>query len=262
MSDTNTNIPLREDANVIELLAILEERGRPSTARDFRELVEQVGSMERQLDAAAKEIAAMRRELAELRDFHGEPLHTEAKRNIDTASRQITQAREWLGRVKDRIVQGAKGAVAAVRGKGIGALNNAMSFLGVKDDLQAIREGIDKNTKSCDRSLARVDAISRQYHEVGTAARNFGRALTGKEVRDDTRDSGRLAKVAAAPFHTLKTLYSGLAKGVDAALGRLEKLEQAAKPSMLENLQSMKETAAREQGMALSTEKTKNEPSL
>lgn len=262
MSDMTTGMALHKDSNVIDLLAILEEQGRPSAAKDFRELVEQIGSMERQLDAAAKEISAMRRELAELRDFHGEPLHTTAKQSLDAASRQIAQAKERLGAVKDKIIQGAKDAVTAIREKGIGALNNAMSFLGVKNDLKAIRESLDKNTKSCDRSLARVETISRQYHEVGTAARNLGRALTGKEVRDDTKDPGRLAKVAAAPFHTLKTLYSGLAKGADAALGRLEKLEQAAKPSMLGNLQSMKETAAKEQGMALSPEKTKNELSL
>lgn len=262
MSEQNTSIALYNNSHVLDLITILESNNRRETAQDFRALAEQVSRMESQLDAASREIHALRRELAELRDFHGEPLHNTARQSIDAAARQIEQAKEKLGAIKDKIVQGAKDAVAAVKEKGIGALNSAVSFLGVKDELESLREGLDKNTKSCDRSLARVDAISRQYHEVGTATRNFGRAVSGKEVRDDTKDSGKLAKVAAAPFHTLKKLYSGMAKGAEAAIGKLEKLEQAAKPSMLENLQALKEATTRDSGMALSPEKTKKEPSL
>jgi len=205
----------------------------------------------------------MRRELAELRHFHGEPLHNTARQSIDAASRQIRQAMEKLGGVKNRIVQGAKAAAVTIKEKGIGALNSAVSFLGVRDDLENIRRDSMEGVGKCEQSLAKVENISRRYHEVGTATRNFGRALTGKEIRDDTKESGKLAKLASAPFSVMKSLHAGMVKGAEAVLGKLEKLEQAAKkPSMLGNLQTMKETAAKEHGMALSPEKPTKEPSL
>lgn len=263
MSDITTGIALQRNSNVIDLTAILEANSRGAAARDLRELSAQISSMERQLESATREIAAMRRELADLRDLHGEPLHNTARQGIDAASRQIMQAKDRLGAVKNWIIQGAKDAVAAVKERGIGALNNAVSFLGVRTELEKIQQDSLAGVDKCDRSIAKVENISRQYHEVGTATRNLGRAILGREAQDDTKQMGRLAKLAAAPHKALKNLYTGMAKGADSALGKVEKLEQAAKkPSMLENLQAMKETAAKEQGMALSPEKPAKEPSL
>lgn len=56
--------PIMENEHVKELLAILRENNAPST-QDFLAVLNQVGAMERQLDAAVKELAAMRRELNE-----------------------------------------------------------------------------------------------------------------------------------------------------------------------------------------------------
>ena len=236
MSNPYNGIALQRDSNVIDLTAILEANNQGAAARNLRELSAQISGMERQLEMATREIAAMRRELAELRSFHGEPLHNTASQGIDSATRQIMQAKERLGAVKDWIIQGAKDAVTAVKEKGMVALNGAMSFLGVRRELEKIQQDSLAGIGKCDHSLARVDSISRRYHEVGTATRNFGRALTGKETRDDTKDAGKLAALASAPHQTMKILYTGMDKAAGAVLGRLEKLEQAAKPSMLENL--------------------------
>lgn len=255
-------IALQRDSNIIDLTAILEANGQGGAARDLRELSALVSSMERQLEIATREIAAMRRELADLRDLHGEPLHNTAQQGIDAATRQILQAKERLGAVKNSIIQGAKDAVATVREKGVAALNGAVSFLGVRGELEQIQQDSVTGIARCDRSLARIENISKQFHEVGSAHRNLGRSILGRETRDDAKPMGRLAKLAAAPQHTLKKLHTGMAKGADAILGKLEKLEQPAKPSLLGELQSKKE-AAKAQGMALSPDKSKSqEPSL
>ncbi|SHH39177.1 DUF6674 family protein [Desulfosporosinus lacus] len=54
--------PIQENEHVKELLAILRENNAPST-QDFLAVLNQVGAMEKQLDAAVKELAAMRQEL-------------------------------------------------------------------------------------------------------------------------------------------------------------------------------------------------------
>lgn len=251
MSSKYNAIALQRDDNVIDLTAILEADNRGSAARDLRDLSWQISSMERQLEAATREIAAMRRELVGLRDLHGEPLHNTAQQGIDAATRQILQAKERLGAVKDSIIQGTRDAVVTVKEKGGSALNGAVSFLGVRKELEYIQQD----------SLARVENISKQFHEVGSAHRNLGRSLLGREAQDDVKPMGRLAKLAAAPHVTLKKLHAGMAKGADAVLGKLEKLEQAAKPSLLGELQTHKE-AAKAQGMALSPDRSKSqEPS-
>ena len=61
MTEQNT-VSLLENEHVKELLAILEANNAPDR-KDFLAVLNQVGAMECQLDAALKELAAMRREL-------------------------------------------------------------------------------------------------------------------------------------------------------------------------------------------------------
>jgi dsDNA-specific endonuclease/ATPase MutS2 len=63
MAKTKTTAePILENEHVKELLAILRENNSPST-KDFLAVLHHVGAMEKQLDAAVKELAAMRQEL-------------------------------------------------------------------------------------------------------------------------------------------------------------------------------------------------------
>ncbi len=71
--DFGLSLPVNEAVDLAHQHGIYHLNLTPDQILWIRELVEQVGSMERQLDAAAKEISAMRRELAELR----EPLRQE-----------------------------------------------------------------------------------------------------------------------------------------------------------------------------------------
>ena len=61
MTEQNT-VSLLENEHVKEFLAILEANNAPDR-KDFLAVLNQVGAMECQLDAALKELAAMRREL-------------------------------------------------------------------------------------------------------------------------------------------------------------------------------------------------------
>ena len=58
--------PLRNEAAVRELLALMDEYNAPGR-KELAAMVSQIGVLERQLDDAAKQIAAMRQELAEVR---------------------------------------------------------------------------------------------------------------------------------------------------------------------------------------------------
>ena len=62
---SRTAAPLAGNRDVADLLSILREQSSPSLA-DFQKLLEQVGTLEQQLEAAVRELAAMRRDLAEM----------------------------------------------------------------------------------------------------------------------------------------------------------------------------------------------------
>ncbi len=79
MAKTKTTAePILENEHVKELLAILRENNSPST-KDFLAVLHHVGAMEKQLDAAVKELAAMRQELRTAQE-QNHPVKTACKR--------------------------------------------------------------------------------------------------------------------------------------------------------------------------------------
>lgn len=84
--------PIMENEHVKEFLAILRENNTPST-QDFLAVLNQVGAMERQLDAAVKELAAMRRELNEARE-QAHPVKTALQIAVKTLDNMQIMASE------------------------------------------------------------------------------------------------------------------------------------------------------------------------
>lgn len=259
------NTPLQENEHVKELLAIMEQN-RVNTD-DLRGLLGYVGAMERQLDTAVGELQAMRQELNNMREEQNHPVRTALQNTIRTLEKGINEARERLDAIKESIVEGCKNAVSAFREKGISALHNVMDFFKVKDTLLDVRKGMDAAVKSAEKSIAKIEAVSAEYHEIGKHVKNIARAFTGKEAVQDAKPVGKLARATQAPHRFRKAVVSRTAKGVDAAIGKLEKMEQPViekKPSVLENLQAMKEQVAQAKRDAPAADKPlkRNEASL
>lgn len=242
-----TSAPLRENEHVKELLSILQANSA-GEAKNFLDMLRYVGAMERQLDTAVKELTVMRRELGEIRETQNHPVRTALQNAVAALETKVNAAWERLDAIKQSVVEGCKNTVSAFKEKGIAALNGLMDFFKVKDSLLDIREGMNDAIRSAEKSINRIEAVSTEYHEIGKHMKNIARAFTGKEAAMEAKPVGKLAKAAQAPHQFRKSIVSGVAKGVDAAIGKVNRLEQAAaekKPSLLENLQAMTEQAAR-----------------
>lgn len=247
--------PLPENEYVQALLSILQEN-RANTD-DLMAVVEHMDTMERQLAAAVDELAAMRREVSDMRH----PVKAAVQKAIHSLGVKIADAREKLATVREGFVEGCKNAVAAFKEKGIAALDGLASFFHIRQGLESMEKTAGAAIRLDQQSIDKIAAVSAEYHEVGKHMKNLGRAIRGKEATAQAKPMGRIARAAQAPAKLDKALSTGIQKAARSALAGLDRLEQRAarqreakdgekKPSVLGNLQVMKEQAAQAQTQA------------
>ena len=253
---------LMENEHVKELLSIMEESRVDS--KDLRELLGHVGDMERQLDAAVRELTVMRRELNGMREDQNHPARAALRNTARSLEGTVKETRGRLASLKNNIIEGCKNAVAAFKEKGVSVLNRIAGFLGIKDGLQNMRESLNRSIGENEKAIAKIEAVSAEFHKTGSHMRNIGRVLLGKETREDVKPTGKLANFLESPYRSELAHLKRTGKSLDAAIGKLEKLERAAeRPSVLENMKTLKEQAARENTEKSAPKKQKQmEPGL
>ena len=240
--------PLAGNKDVVELFSILREHSSPSLA-DFQELLKQVGTMEQQLEAAVRELTAMRRDLAEM-ERRRHPAVNAMRKAVTFVQAQVLELREKLSALIQAIVDGCKNAVAAFRQKGIAALDTVTRFFRVRPMLEAVQAQAAHAAEGADRAVERIEAVSRKYHEAGRHLKNAGRTLTGKETVQEIKPPGKAAKTAAAPFRATRACFRSIEKNAASAMGRLGRLEQQ-KPSVQNTIQQFNHQIAQEKALAV-----------
>jgi len=272
MNDTmSQSAPLLENEHVKELLAILKENSVSS--KDLLDVIGYVGAMERQLDAAVGELSAMRRELADMREEQDHPVRTTLQKAIQALENKIAETKERLDAVKAEIIEGCKNAVAAFKEKGIAALNGLASFFHIRQGLEKVQESMERKIGYDEQSMKKIATISTEYHEIGKHVKNLGRAVQGKEAIQEAKPIGRLAKLIQAPYRLDQACSAAVKQQAAAALVSLGKLEQHTirqmevdkgekKPSILKNLQNLKEQAAQTTQSIPAPQRKKPEVSL
>lgn len=199
MAKTKTNTePIMDNEHVKELLAILTENNSPST-KDFISVLNQVGAIEKQLETAVKELATMRQEL-KIAQEQNHPVKTALQKAVIVMQGQVLDLRERLAELKQSIIDGCKSAIAAFKEKGISALDNVARFFKVRPILESMRDILTKDIQVDDRAIARIEAISTEYHQAGRHLKNMSRAMLGKEALQEVKQPGKLAVVISAPF--------------------------------------------------------------
>lgn len=246
MAKTKTTVePIMDNEHVKELLAILKENNSPST-KDFLSVLNQVGAMEKQLESAVKELAAMRQEL-KIAQEQNHPVKTALQKAVIVMQGQVLDLRERLAELKQSIIDGCKSAIAAFKEKGISALDNVARFFKVRPILESMRYILTKDIQVDDRAIARIEAISTEYHQAGRHLKNMGRAMLGKEALQEVKQPGKLAAVISAPFRAERSCFAAMKQGTDKALGAISRLEERAaekKPSIRETIATHNETIA------------------
>ena len=249
MSET-ANAPIMENEHVKEFLAILKDNGKD--ASDLTSLLGYVTAMEGQLTKAVEELTSMRRELAGMREEHDHPVKTALEKAARSLEATISETRQRLSELKEKIIDGCKTAVAAFKEKGIAALNNVVKFFRIKPLFESLRNKLQSDIKRDQAAIAKVEALGTKYHTAGMHLKNVGRALRGKETLTAVKPNGKLAKLAAAPFRNeMKCLQNALADA-EKAIAALDRLDKAVpqkdaaaeqgdkKPSVRETMKQLK----------------------
>lgn len=237
-------IPLLENEHVKELLAILEANNAPDR-KCFLAVLNQVGAMDRQLDVAVKELAAMRRELNEAREL-AHPVKTALQNAVKTLEKNVAVLQGRLDTVKQNVIKGCKNAVDAFKEKGISALYNVARFFKIRPLLEAMRNDLTGNIRFDEAEISKIEAVSAEYHEAGRHVKNMARTLAGMESVRDAKSAGKLAKALEAPFKAERSCFTSMKRNVEAALSGLTSLEKAAerKPSIRKTMSVLNEQIA------------------
>jgi len=246
MTKSNT-APIMSDKNVQELIKIMQYNNAP-TMKDFIALINQVGAMEKQLEAAVNELATMRRELSEAQKQNN-PAKNALQKTVVSMQAQVLELRDKLAELKENVINGCKYAIATFKEKGITALDNIAKFFKVKPILENMREALDKNIRENDKAIAKIEAVSTEYHQAGLHVKNMGRAMIGKDTVQELALSGKLAAAISYPFRTERKIFASMRKTVESAIGSVTRLEEKAavrKPSIRETLENLNKKVERE----------------
>lgn len=117
---------LREQPQIIELLAVLEQNGLTKEREEVSSLVEYIGSMEETLAQIRSELQEMHGEVKEIQD---KGLQAQCSRVLGTAQEKVMQTGEMVSTVKTNFVRAAGNAVRTFRAKGRAALDSDKGIL-------------------------------------------------------------------------------------------------------------------------------------
>ena len=260
-TDFNAEMPtkpasLAENEHVKELLGILKDNGKD--AAGLTALLNHVKGVEDFVKQAENKIADMKSQLDEMKEIQNHPIRNALQNTVKALETKVAEIKEQLAELKANIIDGCKSAVAAFKEKGISILDKLASFFKVKSCLEEIKNGSIAAANQCDKSIARIEAFSKQYHAAGSALKNMARIAVGKEPIDAAKESGKLAEAMCAPARAEKACMVGIRKAATGMIGKLNQLEKKAeanreeksanepaakakKPSLMERLDEKKE---------------------
>lgn len=232
-----------------QFLKLLSENGRAGQSEDLSSLLFYMDGMSRQLDAVRQELQTVKAQLSQAQNT---PQKNALQEMADALQSKVRQAQEKLEGLREKIMQCAANAVEGFKRIGVTALDKAVSAMGVHKVLEAIQQSISGSLSDTQKSIEKVEALGHELRSAGGHLKNAGRAAVGKEMQQvDGGQEGRFQAAVLAPLHTAQKLLSGMNNATLAAIGNVERLEQAAeamretkKPSIRQALSEKKAEAA------------------
>lgn len=216
---------LLENEAVRQFLQLLMEN-RPDKGQDYSIMIWQMDNMENQLNRAITELHEVKGQLAEMQE---NPAKRFVSRMADAVEGRLHAAQEYLAEMKGRIVEGAREAVEDFKHTGVKALDRAVSALGIKKALESMQRGIGESIADVKKSIEKVENLGHELRSVGGHIKNAGRAIMGKERQTiDGGSEGRFQAAVLSPLRLEKTILTKLNNMALAAIGNMERLEQAA----------------------------------
>lgn len=254
---------LLENEAVRQFLQLLMEN-RPDRGQDYSMMLWQVDNMMNQLNSALDELHEVKAQLAEMQE---NPAKHFVSRMADAVEGRLHAVQEYLTEVKGRIVEGAREAVEGFKRTGVKALDQAVSALGIRKTLEDMQKGIGESIADVKKSIEKVENLGHELRSAGGHIKNAGRTIVGKERQAvDGGSEGRFQAAVLSPLRLEKTILNQLNNMTLAAIGNMERLEQAAghtkEEAIPEEGQGERETSKEMDDLEPPLDKGKEKPSV
>lgn len=247
---------LREQPQIIELLAVLEQNGLTKEREEVSSLVEYIGSMEETLAQIRSELQEMHGEVKEIQD---KGLQAQCSRVLGTAQEKVMQTGEMVSTVKTNFVRATGNAVRTFRAKGRAALVQAVRAMKIPAVLSKMKNSLHTVGKSMQEAAGKVDAKREQLHEAGVHLQNAGRALSGKPAQEISAldsDKGILAKLRKS-LEDLGRTFAAMGDRAGDLEETLQKDRLEQKPSVKTSLRVLKSGQAAKASAPVQTEQVR-----
>lgn len=262
----STNTPLADNTEVSKLIQILTNENLNAESKNFLALVQYMDTMEKQFNKVLDELQEIKQQINDMPEQRKtiKASYQDAVQNLEN---QVHKIKEQLANIKANIIEGSKKAVDQLKQGGLSGLNKVMDFLKIKNGLSAVRDNLNQSIASTEKSIAKINAISNEYHEVGRHVKNIGKAVRGKEPIQEKRENGRLSAFVKKPFENDLKNLTKIKGTIENAIASVENLDQSVrdnqkaaapqnKPSILKSLQTFREKPPEKKAMVPVAEKS------
>lgn len=236
VSDVTGSRPLLAHSAVKEFVSLMDANNSPDRVEVIA-LFRQIAEMEKLLGEAVKELSAMRKELAAVKES---PHKASLKKVVNGMEQSVAHLRERLNDVKESILYGCKQSVAAFRAHGISALNHMADFFHLRPALEALNREANKAIDHNEKSIANLHKAGVHYHEAARSFRNVGRVLLGREPLKEAKSSGSLIRMIENSYKRQLVVFSNVKRLTTSLLNTLQRMEKSVqRPTSIR--QTMKE---------------------
>lgn len=222
---TNAN-QLADNPYVQELFGVLKENDKDTAG--LTALLSYVKQMESFVKNADGQISEMKSQLDEMKEMQKHPIKTALQSTIVSLEARVTGIKAMLENIKERIVEGCKNAIQAVKDTGVTALDKMADFFHIKQGFEKIQKDCNQAIARCDKSVNQIQQFSTEYHQTGLHLKNMFRIAVGKETVEQPKENGALAKAMCAPYRTEKKCFNSICNTADKAIAKLEDLGKSA----------------------------------
>ena len=228
----------------------MAEQGRQQQVAELNQLLQQMDTMERQLRAVSWELRMVKEHLASSGPPRPEQRFMAGL--VQKLEGRLDSLRERMDTLRTHMADWARDTLDQFRQAGVSALDKAMSALKVMEGLEQLHTGIQGCMEAFRGGIRRVEQMGEELRQAGAHLHSAGRAAAGKGParRLDTTQEGRFQSGVLMPLRLAVHRLSCMNNATLAAIGAVERLEQAAqaarKPSIRDALAEKKaEVAAR-----------------
>ena len=218
-SNTNT---LADNPYVQELFSVLKENDKDTAG--LTALLGYVKQMEDFVKSAEGQIVDMKSQIGEMKEIQKHPIKAALTNTAESLQAKVTSIKDQLNKIRNSIVEACKNALTAVKNKGITALDKLAGFLGIKKACEQIQQNCNQAMTQCDKSVAKIEQFSNEYHQTGLHLKNMFRVAIGREAIEIPKENGALAKSMCAPYKAQRKCLNSICKTATKALDKLDTL--------------------------------------